>query len=417
MAESSERFIGARIAELRKRRGLTQQGLAMRANISMSLLSKVEVGQKPASPEFVAACARALSVPPADLLGQPYLNELRKDHTDRVIQPIREVLNFHNLGHDPVVRPRSLEELSAERDRICQPIQATDNRTAAVDLPALMSEVIAIAHESDESRAWAVLVMLDWVAYSIASRYGFHDLSVIAVNRAEYAAARSGDPMLSAMVKYLAATACMRAGEFRTGLRFRALGEGDLEYAEVGLEREATLGQIHLIAGLLEARTGNAEAAEEHFRDASSLAVRTGEAIPARWLGSTAFEEPSRGAIGHRDRGIHWFAFGPTNLAAYRIAAFADRNQHAEALKVGESLNVSDQWPSNRMAYVHMDMARSYLWTGRNEEAFDRLLKAQKNAPEQTRFHPQVREVIVQLRKRERSRGGSVAHFAQWVGV
>ncbi|MFF3379931.1 helix-turn-helix domain-containing protein [Streptomyces sp. NPDC002680] len=47
------------MARIRKQRGLAQQGLAMRSNISKSLLSKVECGQKPASPALVAACARA----------------------------------------------------------------------------------------------------------------------------------------------------------------------------------------------------------------------------------------------------------------------------------------------------------------------------------------------------------------------
>ncbi|MEY2231454.1 helix-turn-helix domain-containing protein [Streptomyces sp. BF23-19] len=58
---------GARIARIRKQRGLTQQGLAKRAHLSKSLLSKVECGQKPASPALVAACARALDVSTSDL--------------------------------------------------------------------------------------------------------------------------------------------------------------------------------------------------------------------------------------------------------------------------------------------------------------------------------------------------------------
>jgi transcriptional regulator with XRE-family HTH domain len=43
-----------RIAELRKIHGFTQQALAARANVSYSLLRKVERGERPASPSFIA---------------------------------------------------------------------------------------------------------------------------------------------------------------------------------------------------------------------------------------------------------------------------------------------------------------------------------------------------------------------------
>jgi ribosome-binding protein aMBF1 (putative translation factor) len=45
--------IGARVARLRKGRGLSQIGLARRAGVSHSLLSKVEAGRVPASPVFI----------------------------------------------------------------------------------------------------------------------------------------------------------------------------------------------------------------------------------------------------------------------------------------------------------------------------------------------------------------------------
>ncbi|HEX6074224.1 MAG TPA: helix-turn-helix transcriptional regulator [Micromonosporaceae bacterium] len=92
MSQSVEEHTGSRISRIRKQRGLTQQGLAMHAHVSTSLLSKVECGQKPASPAFVAACARALGVSTSDLLGQPYAEELRRDRMDALIQPICEGL-------------------------------------------------------------------------------------------------------------------------------------------------------------------------------------------------------------------------------------------------------------------------------------------------------------------------------------
>jgi transcriptional regulator with XRE-family HTH domain len=68
---------GARIATYRKLRGLTQRGLALRANVAYSTLTKIESGHSMAQPAVVAAIARALSVNVTQLTGQPYINELR----------------------------------------------------------------------------------------------------------------------------------------------------------------------------------------------------------------------------------------------------------------------------------------------------------------------------------------------------
>ena len=56
--------IGARIAVERKLRGLSQQRLADRAHVSLSLLRKVEQGSRPATYPLVSAVAGALATNP-----------------------------------------------------------------------------------------------------------------------------------------------------------------------------------------------------------------------------------------------------------------------------------------------------------------------------------------------------------------
>jgi transcriptional regulator with XRE-family HTH domain len=62
---------GARVAELRKARGVTQVALARRAGISVSLLSKIEIGDRALTPGIAAAIARALRIPWARCTGRP----------------------------------------------------------------------------------------------------------------------------------------------------------------------------------------------------------------------------------------------------------------------------------------------------------------------------------------------------------
>lgn len=119
MANPDPDSVGARIAAFRKVRHLTQRGLADRANISYSLMFKIEQGDKPASPPVLAALARALSVSVADLTGQPYVDALCQDRLDGLIQPIREALDLFDLGADDDLSIRSIQELVADADRMC----------------------------------------------------------------------------------------------------------------------------------------------------------------------------------------------------------------------------------------------------------------------------------------------------------
>ncbi|HET6288763.1 MAG TPA: helix-turn-helix transcriptional regulator [Amycolatopsis sp.] len=80
---------GENITVLRKAASLTQHQLATRANISLSMLSKVEIGDRAASYALVAAVARALGVPIERVHDQPYDTEHRETGTDTAIDALR----------------------------------------------------------------------------------------------------------------------------------------------------------------------------------------------------------------------------------------------------------------------------------------------------------------------------------------
>jgi transcriptional regulator with XRE-family HTH domain len=88
---------GKRIAKYRKLRGLTQRGLAMRANVAYGTLTKIESGHALASPVVIAALARTLSVNVARLTGQPFLDELNQAGVDQLIEPLRVALDRFDL--------------------------------------------------------------------------------------------------------------------------------------------------------------------------------------------------------------------------------------------------------------------------------------------------------------------------------
>jgi hypothetical protein len=65
----------------------------------------------------------------------------------------------------------------------------------------------------------------------------------------------------------------------------------------------------------------------------------------------------------------------------------------------------------------HSGAARGWLDYGNREKALAALQAARRVAPEQTRNHPQVREVVLTLIQMERYSKESLSGFASWIGV
>ena len=210
---------GARVAHARRTRRLTQRELADLSHVSYSTLTKVEQGILPASPSVTAALARALSVPVAELTGQPYLDELRHDQLDGLIQPIREALNLYDLGPDPDVVPRPVDALEAHAEKLCAMVRATRIKQVAAELPGLIHEATTAAHLAADDRHWRMLGGTYRTAYDVTTKLGFFDLCTVALDRLDWAAQRASDPLLAGMRQYLRALAYLRAGDYRTGGR------------------------------------------------------------------------------------------------------------------------------------------------------------------------------------------------------
>ncbi|MER6050040.1 helix-turn-helix transcriptional regulator [Streptomyces sp. NPDC001793] len=388
-----EEHTGARVAHARKLRQLTQRELSDLSHVSYSTLTKLEQGVLPASPSVVGALARALSVPVTELTGQPYLEELRQDQLDGLINPIREALNVYDLGPDPDVTPRSIEALEAHSEKLCAMVRATNIKQVAAELPGLIHEATTTAHTAPVDRNWQLLASTYRTAYDVTTKLGFADLCTVALDRMDWAAQRASDPVLSGMRQYLRALAYLRASDYRTGNRLIRLGMATLEQAEPGRVLDAVTGQLHLGAAVLAGRDKDKDAAEGHLNEAERIAKRTGPAEQ-----------------------IHWLSFGPTNVGAHRVSVLAELDLYPEAVHAAQDITVPDGWPPSRLAHHHTEVARAQMWTGRTDAAFKSLLKARKLAPQQTRYHPTVRETYAGLEAAKRRMPDSFSNYGSWLG-
>ncbi|GAA3367764.1 hypothetical protein GCM10020367_65520 [Streptomyces sannanensis] len=398
MSQSIEEHTGTRIARIRKQRGLTQQGLAMRAHVSKSLLSKVECGQKPASPAFIAACARALGVSTSDLLGQPYAEELRRDRMDALIQPIREGLENWDIALDWETAPRPIALIRADVQRALEQRRQAEYTDMVRDLPGLIDECVQAVHTSsgeDQRLAYECLAGTFRCVFTMAWKFGYIDLATVALDRLAWAAPRADEPGLAAMHAFLRAQTTMASGRYDIGVRVvdRALRDLEGQDAHRPAAIDAMRGMLHLRAAVIAGRAKDRDHAEARLAEARALARQTGE-LP--------------------DYGVTW---GPVNVAVHAVAMASEMDEFGLAIERAKDVRIPPDWTRSRAGHHWMDLGRAYAWEGRPEQSLNCLQRARRIAPQQTRYHPTVRDTVLALKRRERSRSGSLAQYAEWVGI
>jgi transcriptional regulator with XRE-family HTH domain len=394
MHATPDESIGKRVARLRNARHLTQAGLAGAAHLSVSMISAIERGERQPSEAAIASLARALIVPVAEIKGQPYVQQLRDEQLDALIQPIREAIDVYDLGPDPDITPRPVAEIGSDADELCRLMRATQVRTVATALPGLISEATTAAHLAPSDQAWAVLASTYRSAYDTATKLGYQDLAATCLDRMGWAAERASDPVLAAARQYMRALQYLRTGEFRTGRRLLDIGHKTLAQAPAGLERDAVAGQMYLCGAVLAARAQDRAAAQDFLTEAEQLAERTGEAPH-----------------------VHHLSWGPTNVAYHRVSAMTELDEYADAVTVAQSIVTPQGFPISRQAHHVAEVARAQLYSQRVDQAWNNLLLARQMAPQQARYSPTVRAAVEGVLEAKRSTPNTLVNYATWVGL
>jgi len=396
MPTPDENHTGARIREQRRLARLTQRQFAARLPYAYSYLTQVECGARPATVDFVAACAKTLNIDVTVLTGQPYVTELQRDRLAELVRPIREALDLYDLGPNPDVTIRAADQLVAGADQLCEQVRATHLRTADRALPGIIAELTHTAWSTPSTELWQALASCYRTAHDISVTLGYYDLSAVALDRMDWAAQRASDPCLAAVRQYMRALVYFREGEYRIGQRLIASGQSVVGQAGTTREALAVTGQLHLGASVISARADDATAVQAHIGEARRIAERLGDAGE-----------------------IHWLSFGPTNGDLHEMSAAVEMHAYDDALtkacKIAKKL--PPQLATSRRAHFLIDQARTQMETGHTDGALMSLLEARRVAPEQTRYHPAARETITGLVHLSRRTPDSLNHMAAWIGL
>lgn len=398
MAENDTESVGARVARQRERRGFTQQGLALRAHVSKSLISKVETGAKPASPALIAAVARALRVSPTELLGQSYAEELRRDRMDALIEPIRTSMENWDMPLDWSVAPRPVALLHADVGHALVQRRQAEYLPMAHALPALIDEAVQAAHTvggEQRRRVYGALAGTFRCAFTLAWAFGYGDLATVAADRLAWAAERAQEPALVGLHAYLRAQRTLASGRYDLSLAVvdRAVRDLDGVAAKRPAAVQAVVGSLHLRAAVIAGRAKDRQHADARLAEAAAMAGTTGELL---------------------DYGLTW---GPVNVSVHAVAVASDLDEPGRAVALAEQVHLPRDWSRSRAGHHWIDLSRACTRVGRPEQALRCLQRARRLAPQQTRYHPTARETVLALRGQPVGLGDWLTDMGAWMGV
>ncbi|MFG3349483.1 multiprotein-bridging factor 1 family protein [Streptomyces sp. NPDC048018] len=393
MPADSPKEVGGRIAARRRARRLSQPQLAAEARVSLSMLRKIEQGQRSPGDSTLEALARVLGVD-ATQLRTGFQGTERRVHA--ALPDLSAVIAGYEIPQGaPTRHPGELAE--AVGTAVEWRLGAQYGRIAAT-IPSVLADAIRYVHTAparEHADAARLLASAARTADAIAFKYGARDLSGRLIDLMRWAAARSADPLVEAVAAYV------RTEEFFAA-RAHAVGLAALEQAiEASPAPSSSLaaaarGALHMRAAVIAGRAENAAAADLHLGHAQDLARQV--AREGTYLGT---------------------AFGPDSVRIHEVSVAVSLGpQHVDrALAVAEQWAPPSSLPAERRSGFYIELARAQDWAGLPGDAFESLKVARQAAPQHTREHPWAREVAAGLRRHYRADAESLTHFAEWIGA
>jgi transcriptional regulator with XRE-family HTH domain len=372
--------VGQRIALHRARRGLTQEELAGLVGISLSLMKKIESGDRPLTRfSTLVLFAQALRVKDLrELTGVPLplVPDGARNHpsTDAVRAAMHE--RPPSTGEAP-----PLAGLAEQIERTWEAWQTPSQWRYAVvgqQLPELIRDVQRALrlHSGDERRqALRQASKLYQLVRTWTKRVGEHELSWLAADRAVTAALDADDPDLAAAAAWNLAMILSAKGhtENARAVVYQAIDELTPLMSDASPPRLAVWGGLHLMGATEAARDDKADEAQHLLEQAAPVAARVGETNHFRLV------------------------FGPTNVALHRVSTYVELGRTRDALDVAERVSVAGVAAVERRLTFHLDAARSYARKKNDVAAVHMMQRVHRESPEELRYNALARETLREL--------------------
>lgn len=380
---------GQRVAELRRKRGMSQRDLAAEMGRSESWVSQVERSVQPVERlSVLQALADALGVPVRELRPEAEIApepEAEQQPQSNDLDGLRVALTGHpalgSLFGQIIPSPApSAEDFRGHVDELWDLAHASSYAALSDRLSTVLPQLeAAVRHgpEGERSELHALLARTYQVAAASFVRQDEPDAAWVAADRALQSAERAGQPLE------------VVAGLFRLAHAFiRQQRTEQAEQAAMSAinvltprcktstsppEERSLLGAMHLVMAVISAREGARSATHAHIDEARRIASVNGS-----------------------DRNDFDTEFGPTNVEIHAVSTAVDLGDAGMALDVAERVNPSGLSPERQARFL-LDVARAHAQRRHVGEATAALIEAEALAPEQIHSHHLSRGVVRDL--------------------
>lgn len=402
MAENNRDHNGVRLAQIRRRRRLTQQQLADRVGYSLAAIKKFEQGHRPIDRgQMILRFAEVLACHPSEITGHSYPvpdYDLEAQYAAGAVAAVRRALLLH--GCTPGISDAEADavdlEVLADRVRVATGYRQAVTLTRSGEmLPGLLRDLqvaAAVSAGDARRRAFDLLASGYECAMTFAYKCGQDAVSTLANERARLAVRETGDPLRVASAEWYWAGEYICIGEHGVAADVLEAALAEVDRQPVSARQVSLRGSLHLKAALNAARAADSAGTDAGLRHAERAAECLGV-----------------------DRNDFELCFGPTNVAIWSVALPVEFGQGREAVRRGERIRVPASYSAERRSYLHIDLGRAYYLNGQREQAVDAFLTAERIAPQHTRLHPAVRETVGAMTRT--AARGRLAELALRVGA
>ncbi|TDC54374.1 XRE family transcriptional regulator [Jiangella ureilytica] len=392
--------LGRRVAQARKRRGLSQRELARLLDRSETWLSQVERGvRKIDRMSVLERVAEVLEVPLTELAPDRPVVAAAHERPAAAVNLTLALSSSNALA--AVLADRSsanLRELTGSVDQAWSLVHAAEYERVSDLMMRLLPALEFAARASDgepRSAVYAALARTYHACAAVLSKLGEPSGAWVSADRAIAAAERSGDALL------------MAEGAFRLSLVFqsaRLYGQVirtastavDALAGRVAAEDPAAIslsGSMLMQMAITEARRNNADQAYAYLVDAERLAQALGT-----------------------DRNDYGTEFGPTNVTLHQVTVAVELGDAGRALRIAADFDPGGLSPERRSRY-QVELARAHAQRRDAPAAVAAIRQAYEIAPELVVGHPTVHALLTDLLRTEGGQATDVRDLARQVGM
>ncbi|WP_395111663.1 helix-turn-helix domain-containing protein [Actinomadura sp. SCN-SB] len=372
--------IGRNLKRRREERGLSQEGLAQAAEVSVDVVRKLEQGRRQSARiTTLTKLANGLDVELAELADKR--ERLGADRDGGSVLAVRDVLLspslLPGLDADDGGEPTPAGELAQAVARAWAVYWAGDFGEVLAVLPGLIGEA-RHSHAALGTPAVEALTCAYDLASSLMTQIGRTDLGIIAAERAITTAYQGDDRLLWAVMHASYSWTLLHQGRHAEAEDVAARMAEQVEPSFRGDDLELSVWGNLLLTTIAPVVAQDRDPSE-YLRLAAAGAAR--------------LERPVRA--------YHHAAFSPVTVAMQETYGYSVLAEPGKALKAARSIGPADLHGISRGAHL-MDVAQAHLDSGHLAASRTTLLEAKQVSGVWFRHQRVARSVAEEIRERER---------------